>query len=59
MNYFDTAAGQNAMENISRQLTRIADSLEALAAARGKMPENKTAAEEACHRLADLSLIHI
>ena len=33
MNYFDTAAGQNTMENISRQLTRIADSLEALAAA--------------------------
>ena len=39
MNYFDTAAGQNTMENISRQLTRIADSLEALAAAWGKTPE--------------------
>ena len=39
MNYFDTAAGQNAMENISRQLTRIAYSLETLAAAWGKEPD--------------------
>ena len=39
MHYFDTAAGQNAMENISRQLTRIADSLETLAAAWGKEPD--------------------
>lgn len=53
MNYFDTAAGQNTMENISRQLTRIADSLEALAAAWGKTPEDKTAAEEAYRRIAE------
>lgn len=53
MSYFDTVAGQNTMENISRQLTRIADSLEALAAAWGKTPEDKTAAEEAYHHLAD------
>lgn len=53
MSYFDTAAGQNTMENISRQLTCIANSLEALAAAWGKKPEDKTAAEEAYRRIAE------
>lgn len=53
MSYFDTAAGQNTMENISRQLTRIADSLEALAAAWGKTPEDETAAKEAYRRIAE------
>ena len=53
MSYFDTTAGQNTMENISRQLTRIADSLEALAAAWGKTPEDKTAAKEAYRGLTD------
>lgn len=53
MSYFDTTAGQNTMENISRQLTRIADSLEALAAAWGKTPEDETATKEAYRRIAE------
>lgn len=36
MDYFNTVGGQTTMENISHQLTRIADALEALAAAWGK-----------------------
>ena len=41
MNYFDTARAQNTVENISIQLTRIANSLEMLAAAWGKAPDKK------------------
>ena len=46
MDYFSTQAGQNVMENISFQLTRIANALEALAAAWGKEPDKK---EESTH----------
>ena len=35
MDYFDTVRGQTTMENISHQLTRIANSLDLLAAAWG------------------------
>lgn len=51
--YFDTAAGQNTMENISYQLTRIANSLETLAAAWDKTPENETAAKETYRQIAE------
>lgn len=35
MDFFNTVKGQDLMENISHQLTRIANALEALAAASG------------------------
>lgn len=53
MSYFDTAAGQNTMENISYQLMRIANSLETLAAAWGKTPEDETAAKETYRQIAE------